>query len=157
METWAKRHPARAAELQRRQRARNRGEDVPLLKRGPKKGYKQTPEHSAKLVRLGPDNPSWKGDAVSDQGGRGRAEKLFPIRACERCGKDSGRRHRHHRDGNMRNNLASNIEIICPRCHILEHDGIARLQRARAAKGPEWAREVSRLVNEAKRKKEDVL
>jgi 5-methylcytosine-specific restriction endonuclease McrA len=46
---------------------------------------------------------------------------MFPK--CQRCGWDTEPRilHRHHKDRNRKNNDPSNIEILCPNCHVLEH------------------------------------
>lgn len=45
------------------------------------------------------------------------------IVRCERCGYDKEPRILgiHHRDRNPRNNNLSNLEVICPNCHSLEH------------------------------------
>ena len=84
-------------EAVRRYRARLRGEDVPLLKPGPKT-----------------DNPSVKT-------GRSRAQRLYPeIGPCESCGAE--RAERHHRDGDTINNDPSNIAALCRKCHM-ETDG----------------------------------
>src|SRR3990167_1452470 len=86
-----------------------------------KKGYKQTPEHTAKLRRVGSAHHSWIGDAVSERGGRSRALRLYPrVGVCTSCG--AARAERHHIDGNTANNEPSNIAIICRRCHM-QHDG----------------------------------
>jgi hypothetical protein len=49
------------AEIQRRHRARQRGEDIPKMPPGPKRGYKQTKEHVDKRKRFGPEHHAWKG------------------------------------------------------------------------------------------------
>ena len=48
------------------------------------------------------------------------------IRYCERCNKDLkdarfGEWCTHHRDHNRANNVRSNFELLCIRCHNLEH------------------------------------
>lgn len=45
------------------------------------------------------------------------------YRACQRCGwgHEPAILHRHHKDRNRRNNSPTNIEILCPTCHVLEH------------------------------------
>ena len=78
-------------------------------------------------------HPNWKGDSISEKGGRGRAQRLYPVvKPCERCGKKKA--ERHHRDNNTANNEPSNIHFLCRRCHM-EIDG--RLERFRqVAKRP---------------------
>jgi hypothetical protein len=49
------------------------------------------------------------------------------VRFCERCGKDllsakHGEWATHHRDHNRENNVRENFELLCKRCHQLEHD-----------------------------------
>ena len=45
------------------------------------------------------------------------------LRQCERCGYREERQILvvHHRDRNRRNNALSNLEVLCPNCHALEH------------------------------------
>lgn len=98
------------------------------MKPGPRKGYKQTPEHIEKRARRGPAHYAWKGDNVIAKSGQKRARNLYPvIGPCSRCG--SAKSERHHKDGNTANNAPENIEILCRRCHM-EVDG--RLESARA-------------------------
>lgn len=92
------------------------------------RGYKQTPEHVAKRIQNGPDHPRWVGDAVSEKGGRSRAQRLYrQVGACTACGAE--RAERHHIDGNTANNETENIAILCRRCHMAT-DG--RLSAVRA-------------------------
>lgn len=49
------------------------------------------------------------------------------IRYCERCNKDLSKVNRwgwviHHKDHNRKNNVDSNFELLCKRCHQIEHD-----------------------------------
>ena len=49
------------------------------------------------------------------------------IRYCERCGKDlkgasAFQWATHHKDHDRTNNVRSNLELLCKRCHQLEHD-----------------------------------
>lgn len=102
-----------------RYRARQRGEDVPLMKRGPKKGFKQSPEHIAKRIRVGAEHHAWKGALVSAKSGRSRALRAFKsIGSCVLCGNQ--RAERHHKNGNTADNSPANIEIVCRRCHMME-------------------------------------
>jgi len=108
-----------ANERARRYRARKRGEDIPKLKPGPKEGYMQDAEHVEKRMRSGPEHHHWDG-APTLNALRKRACRLVPaLGPCERCGENGT--DRHHRDLNMRNNIPSNIEVLCERCHILAH------------------------------------
>lgn len=45
------------------------------------------------------------------------------LTACERCGYDAVPQILgvHHKDRNRRNNELSNLEVLCPNCHSLEH------------------------------------
>jgi hypothetical protein len=71
----------------------------------------------------GSSHYAWTGDKVSVKGGRRRAENLYPIaKSCSRCGENSKRIDRHHKDGNTGNNKPSNIEFLCRKCHM-EIDG----------------------------------
>lgn len=61
---------------------------------------------------------------------------MYQLGLCERCGKAAT--DRHHKDANTGNNEASNIEMLCRRCHM-EIDGrlaanSARLKALNAAK-----------------------
>ena len=91
---------------------------------GVKAGYKQTAEHIAKRIRFGAEHVHWKGDKVSEKGGRTRALRAFPDGPCVRCSSPNG--ERHHKDSNTANNTPTNVEMLCRGCHMLK-DG--RLQR----------------------------
>jgi 5-methylcytosine-specific restriction endonuclease McrA len=100
------------------------------------KGYKQSAEHIAKRIKRGPDHPNWKGDAITVKSGRCRALRVLPvIGECARCGEPAI--HRHHIDGNTRNNDPSNIEPLCARCHLKAHN---RLEQ--------WADQARRRIKE---------
>lgn len=60
-----------------------------------------------------------KNPSQMDAAGRKRAQRLFNLKPCEKCG--SARSQRHHKDRNPANNSAENIEFLCQRCHALEH------------------------------------
>src|SRR3990167_254255 len=111
------------------------------MKPGPKSGYKQTAEHIQKRKRFGAKHHAWKGEAVSEKGGRTRAQRLYPaIGSCQQCGNQ--RAERHHRDDNTANNRKSNIAILCRRCHMQSDGRLAKfkllavrnLPKARAAR-----------------------
>ena len=73
--------------------------------------------------RRGAKNPGWKGDAIRVGSGRCRAQRLYPLGPCERCGEPGT--DRHHKDGDTRNNVPSNIAILCQSCHMAA-DGRAK-------------------------------
>ena len=115
---------ARHAAAQSRYLARKRGENVPLHKMGPPKGRP-----------LGERTPRWKGESVSDRGGRSRALRMYPeAGTCSVCGGENA--ERHHIDENTANNIPENIAFLCRRCHMAG-DGrleafIAMARRGRA-------------------------
>jgi hypothetical protein len=56
-----------------------------------------------------------------------RPEKKESQRYCERCGKDLIDANRwmwvvHHKDHNHFNNDLQNLELLCNRCHQIEHE-----------------------------------
>lgn len=61
--------------------------------------------------------------------GHKRAQRLYQMGDCEKCG-DLGR-DRHHRDGDQMNNVPENVAILCRRCHQRE-DGRYDALRERA-------------------------
>lgn len=104
------------AEIQRRRRARQRGEDVPKMPPGPKQGYKQTADHIEKRKRFGAEHHGWKGNNITIASGRNRAERKFPSKPCQMCGKR--RAERHHVDENTANNDPANVVFLCRKCHM---------------------------------------
>lgn len=69
---------------------------------------------------IGENNSNWKGDGVSEDSGRNRAQRWFQLKPCEICGSEKS--ERHHRDGNTSNNTLENIQFLC-RKHHMEVDG----------------------------------
>lgn len=73
----------------------------------------------------GPESKTYssgKGEYV-----RARKEMLEELKCCERCGKNLLNVHYterviHHRDHDRSNNVRSNFELLCKRCHQLHHD-----------------------------------
>lgn len=59
----------------------------------------------------------------SENAGRRRAQRLYPMIACQDCGQKS-KIQRHHVDGNPLNNSLENIRILCQSCHTSEHKRI---------------------------------
>lgn len=93
-----------------------------------KKGYKQSAEHVAKRIKRGESHPNWKGDDITEKGGRTRALRMYPeIGPCCLCG--SVRSERHRRDGNTANNSKSNIIPLCRKCHMASDGRIEKLKK----------------------------
>lgn len=71
-------------------------------------------------------HPQWAG------GERKFGQVLAPayyqkVRYCERCNEDlldapPAFRCVHHKDHNRKNNVESNFELLCKRCHQIEHE-----------------------------------
>lgn len=127
------------AEKIRRYKARKRGEYVPPIPAGVKPGYKQTPEHIAKRIRMGPDHAQWKGDDVLPRSARARATRRFKqLGPCVECGDIQS--ERHHIDRDTANNEPANILVLCHGCHMRKHwaqgdfaDGLANRKRRTSA------------------------
>lgn len=64
--------------------------------------------------------------------GHRKAAELYELTDCERCGKPG--EARHHRDRNPENNAPENIEVLCLKCHRLEHGREMYLARCVAGK-----------------------
>lgn len=79
----------------------------------------------------GDRSPWWKGDAALPTTKRQRAQKSYPLGACQDCGDPAT--DRHHRDGDTGNNAPANIAILCRRCHM-RIDG--RLEQLAATQRP---------------------
>ena len=60
----------------------------------------------------GSGNPTWKGGI--------QTYRRFKKDACERCGSTRFLLV-HHKDENRYNNVASNLETLCKRCHQIHH------------------------------------
>lgn len=63
---------------------------------------------------------------------RSRQKIRLDRKLCERCGKNLLKATRfdwvvHHKDHNRENNTLKNFELLCKRCHQLEHDCISSL------------------------------
>lgn len=105
------------------------------MKPGPKKGYKQSPEHIAKKSRWGAEHHAWKGDDAIEKSGRSRALRKFPrVGPCVKCGKK--RAERHHVDGNTLNNDPSNIVVLCRKCHMQTDGRLEQFRTIAVAAGP---------------------
>jgi hypothetical protein len=56
-----------------------------------------------------------------------KREMRLAITACERCGKDLTDVSRyewcvHHKDHDRTHNVRENLEMLCKRCHQVEHE-----------------------------------
>lgn len=75
---------------------------------------------------MGDKHPQWK------NGERAFQQRMSPayrkkIRYCERCNIDllnagTGFWCVHHKDHDRTNNVESNFELLCKRCHQIEHE-----------------------------------
>lgn len=83
--------------------------------------------------RAGEHHPQWKGDEALSTTKRRRAQRIYSLSDCVRCGVPGA--DRHHVDGNTGNNHPSNVALLCRRCHM-ETDGRLEkfLNMARAPK-----------------------
>ena len=73
----------------------------------------------------GTDNHNWK-DGNRAFGLRMAPKYFKQVRYCERCDKDllnskPAERAVHHKDHDRSNNVESNFELLCKRCHQIEH------------------------------------
>lgn len=71
---------------------------------------------SCRIQPKGEESPSWKGDNITKQTGRGRAVAMYGKQPCEKCGKE--KTDIHHIDSNPVNNERSNIMFLCRKHHI---------------------------------------
>ncbi len=97
-----------------------------------------------KLFQSGKNNPNYKRFEYNphkraNPDSARRVEK-HKAPACVRCGWDLEKSvlQVHHKDRNPRNNVATNLEVLCPNCHECEHF-IAKDGRWRATKKPRKA------------------
>ncbi len=80
------------------------------------------------------------------EGYRKRARVRYKLPAkCRYC--DAPPTDRHHKDGNPRNNLPSNIDFVCRRCHMVEDGRLARLVAVARATAPLRVTVAKRCVN----------
>lgn len=103
-----------------RYRMRKKGISIPKLSAGVHRGYKQSKQHIEKRKRFGKEHCNWKGDDIITKSGRSRALRKFKVDHCEKCGTKNVRIDRHHKDGNTKNNLRSNVFLLCRKCHMIE-------------------------------------
>ena len=75
----------------------------------------------------GSNHPQWKGDDASPTTKRNRARRKFKLGPCIDCGKPGT--DRHHIDGDPGNNAASNVAILCRRCHMKQDGRIDALSK----------------------------
>lgn len=72
----------------------------------------------------GKDSPTYKNGILFFQKEAPRIKEA--RRYCERCGKDLKEAGRyqwcvHHKDHDRSNNVPTNFELLCKRCHQIEH------------------------------------
>lgn len=106
------------------------------MRPGPKKGYKQSPEHIHKRIKRGADHPNWKGDDATRRAGRTRALRMYADQPCTECGATPA--ERHHVNGVTTDNSAENIQFLCRDHHMAEHKRLGTFKtivRARDEKG----------------------
>lgn len=86
--------------------------------------FNGSPSHKRKYCSISCTNKSKKGIwKPSFETVRKNMLRRNMITFCNRCGYDE---HKsilgvHHKDRNPRNNDLSNLEVLCPNCHSLEH------------------------------------
>jgi len=78
-------------------------------------------ESAQKLGGIKEIQPSHYGTGTGKCGYRKKAFASHEN-VCNRCGLDEvGILQVHHKDRNRNNNKVSNLEILCPNCHVREH------------------------------------
>lgn len=83
-------------------------------------------QRETRLANRGEAHYAWKGDAALPITKRQRAQKMYALGSCDDCGKPAT--DRHHKDGDTGNNVASNIGLLCRRCHMIEDGRLERLK-----------------------------
>lgn len=69
---------------------------------------------------MGENNPSWKGDDITEHGARGRLHRHSTVDG-KNCICGSPAKEMHHTDRNPKNNDEKNIEFVCAKCHKARH------------------------------------
>ena len=112
-----------------------------VAKETAKRGSWEHRRRNGKMVGVGSghNQPSGSLDPQysSGMGWLHKYKKVLKARLnrCERCAKDltSASKYEwtcHHKDRNRSNNVPENIELLCKRCHQIEHNCIQALQGA---------------------------
>jgi hypothetical protein len=114
--------PVHLTEKQQEQKTKNR---IASQKYKIAKGLVQKPGvGSGNNQQLGTEHRAYKhGWFIADR----LRPQIKARRYCERCSKDLLDANRymwvvHHRDHNHFNNMVDNLELLCKRCHQLEHE-----------------------------------
>lgn len=123
--------------------------------RGTKKGCEAGLSNKSKIISIdirtpdtgtgvaqGQSHYAWRGDDAQPKTKRERARRRYALGPCELCGKRGI--ERHHFDGDTGNNAASNIKILCRRCHMLSDgrlDAFIELGRSSGARQSKPSRE----------------
>lgn len=87
----------------------------------------------ASAFNSGPTHYAWKGDAARTETKRERAQKAYPLGACEDCGAPAV--DRHHRDADTGNNTPENVGLKCRRCHMAEDGRLDALRERMRRQG----------------------
>ncbi len=97
------------------------------------------PQRAASVRLVGEANAMWQGDAVSVEGGRKRARRMYKAGPCTKCGDPKS--ERHHINGDTANNTPENVELLCRKCHMTEDGRLeASRERMRPLAAKRWAR-----------------
>jgi hypothetical protein len=88
-----------------------------------KRGWNLIGPDSDRLDASGPDHYAWKGDDAKTSTKRERAQRMYELGPCVKCGEPGV--DRHHVDGDTGNNDPSNVEILCRWCHMLTDGRLA--------------------------------
>lgn len=100
-------------------------------------------------VPRGPANHAWKGDAAHPNTKRARARRMYPLAPCEKCSEPGT--DRHHKDGDTGNNVRSNVEILCRRCHMLADGRLAKFYaHSLSLRGPQPSKPCSNCTRPSK-------
>lgn len=140
--------PESIAKMAAANRGRPRSPEAIAKTAAANSGRTRSPESIAKMVaaaQRGSKNRLWRGDNAGPGSKHARAQRLYPLTDCVRCGAPG--EHRHHRDRDPGNNEPDNIAILCEPCHYRSHTLERRLLKAlarrleRAARKPQAAGE----------------
>ena len=74
-------------------------------------------------------SPFWKGENITNSTGRQRAEKMYYLLPCQKCGSKNS--ERHHIDSNPKNNNRSNIMFVCRKHHVAIDGRMVKARQAR--------------------------
>lgn len=75
-------------------------------------------KHGFERAGVGERHYGWKGNGATSTTKRERAQRMYPLEDCEKCGKKAV--DRHHINGDTGDNRRENIMLLCRRCHMAE-------------------------------------